>query len=213
MTGTTYAVKVHRVRISAVVDEMTNTISEVIKKKIEEENGGVEITEVGWLSKPDERKRYGSMLLRLAEEQNEITLLEKGLLDVAGESCIVEEWEVQKITDRTCFKCQKFGHLAMSCSGPIICGKCAEQGHSHRECLNSRMLCANCHGKHRANDSNRAAKPGAYVRSKTFGSKETWSQPQPPQNYVINSQFPPSQISNSATPMFATPTPPFVANE
>lgn len=75
LTGITYPVKVHRVRISAVVDETTNTTSEVTKKKTEEENGGVEITEVRWLSKPDERTRYGSMLLRLADEQNAITLL------------------------------------------------------------------------------------------------------------------------------------------
>ena len=40
--GTTSPVKVHRVWISAIVDEMTNTISELTKKKIEEENGGVE---------------------------------------------------------------------------------------------------------------------------------------------------------------------------
>lgn len=109
------------------------------------------------------------MLLRLADEQKAITLLEKGL----GESCMVEEWEVQKITDQKCFKCQKFAHLAGLCSGPIICGNCAKQGHSHRECLNSQILCANCHGKHRANDRNYGAKPGVYVRSRTLGSKET----------------------------------------
>ncbi len=96
-TGTTYPVKVHRVRISAVVDEMTNTVTESKKKKIEEENRGLEITEIRWLSKPDETKRYGSMLLRLADEQTAVSLLEKGLLDVAGEICIVEEWEIQKL--------------------------------------------------------------------------------------------------------------------
>lgn len=98
-TGTIYPVKVHRVRISAVVDEMTNTVIESTKKKIEEENGGLEITEIRWLSKPDETKRYGSILLCLADEQTAFSLLEKGLLDVAGESCIVEEWEIQKIAE------------------------------------------------------------------------------------------------------------------
>lgn len=96
-TGTTYPVKVHRVRISAVVDEMTNTVTESTKKKIEEEKRGLEITEIRWLSKPDETKRYGSMLLRLADEQTAVSLFEKGLLDVAGEICIVEEWGIQKL--------------------------------------------------------------------------------------------------------------------
>lgn len=37
-------VKVDRVRFSVVMDELTNTVHESTKKKIEEENGGVEIT-------------------------------------------------------------------------------------------------------------------------------------------------------------------------
>lgn len=36
------------------------------------------------------------MLLRLADEQAANAFLAKGLLDIAGEGCIVEEWEIQK---------------------------------------------------------------------------------------------------------------------
>lgn len=68
-TGTTYPVKVHRVCISPVVDEVTNTVHESTKKRIEAENKGLEISEICWLSKPDESKRYGSMLLRLVDEE------------------------------------------------------------------------------------------------------------------------------------------------
>lgn len=114
--------EVHRVRISAVVDELTNTVHESTKKRIEAENAGLEVTEVRWLSKPDERKRYGSMLLRLADEEAANALLSKGLLDIAGESCIVQEWEIQKAADRRTFKCQEFGHLATSCLGPDLRG-------------------------------------------------------------------------------------------
>lgn len=212
-TGTTYPVKVHRVRISAVVDEMTNTVIESTKKKIEEENGGLEITEIRWLSKPDETKRYGSMLLRLADEQTAFSLLEKGLLDVAGESCIVEEWEIQKIAEQRCFKCQKFGHLARSCTSPSICGNCAEKGHSHRECQNPRILCANCQGKHRANDRNCIAKPNAHIHPGTPSDRNIPSQAQLPQSYFTRSLFPLSQMPNPASPMFASPIPPFVVNE
>ena len=212
-TGTTYPVKVHRVRISAVVNELTNTVHESTKKKIEEENGGLEITEVRWLSKPDGKKRYGSMLLRLADEQAANSLLGKGLLDVAGESYIVEEWEIQKTAERRYFKCQKFGHLATLCSGPIICGNCAEQGHSHRDCLNLRILCANCQGKHCANDRNCTAKPGFYLRSENSTQKETTYQHPLSQNYFINSQFPFGRNVSTKTPMFDMPAPPLVANE
>lgn len=205
--------KVHRVRISAVVDEMSNTVHESTKKKIEEENGGLEITEVRWLSKPDETKRYGSMLLRLADEQTAVSLLEKGLLDVARESCIVEEWEVQKMAERRCFKCQKFGHLATSCTSASICGNCAEKGHSHRECQNPRILCANCQGKHRANDRNCTAKPNPRIRSTTPLDKITPSQAQPPQKFFIRSQVPLTQIANPELPMFASSIPPFLPIE
>lgn len=96
-TGTIiYPVKIHCVCISAVVDRITNTVHESTKKRTEAENEGLEITEICWLSKPDEKQRYGSMLFRLVDEEAANTLLSKELLDVAGESCIVEEWEVQK---------------------------------------------------------------------------------------------------------------------
>lgn len=105
------------------------------------------------------------MLLRLVDEEAAKNFLLKGLLDVVGESCIDEEWEMQKVADQRCFKCQKFGHLATLCTGPTICGNCAEEGHSHRECLNLQISCANCQGKHCANNRNCAAKSGLYLRS------------------------------------------------
>ena len=88
-TGTTYPVKVHCVWISGVVDKLTNMVYKSSKKKIEEENGG----------RSDRKKRYGSILLYLVDEQATNSLLKKRLLNIARKNCIVEEWEIQKIAD------------------------------------------------------------------------------------------------------------------
>lgn len=55
------------------------------------ENESLEITEICWLSKPNERKRYELMLFYLIDEKVANTLLSKELLDIIGKSCIVEE--------------------------------------------------------------------------------------------------------------------------
>lgn len=136
-------------------------------------------------------KDMGSMLLCLIDEKAANTLLSKGLLDVAGESCIVEEWEIQKVADQRCFKCQKFGHLATQCGGPTVCGNCAENGHTHRECLNLQSSYANYQGKHRANDRGCPAKPGSYLHSNLKPANKTSSLPQLELNHnpFIRSSF------------------------
>lgn len=66
------------------------------------------------------------MLFFLVYEEAANTLLSKGLLDITEESCIFDKWEVQKVADQKCLKCQKFRHLATLCVGPTICGNCAK---------------------------------------------------------------------------------------
>ena len=55
---------------------------------------------------------------------------------------------------RRCYKCQKYGHIADDCNGPVRCGKCAG-GHRTPECPASPappQRCANCTGAHQAGD-------------------------------------------------------------
>ena len=115
------------------------------------ENGGVEITEIRWLSRVDEGKRYGSIVVWLADKVAADNFLQQGLVEVRGESCIVDEWEIQSAAHKRCFKCQAFGHQAARCARPTLCGNCAEEGHSHKECINEISLSVSlrwCDTKH-----------------------------------------------------------------
>lgn len=154
------------------------------------ENGRVEINEIRWLSRVDEGKRYGSMVVRLADKEAADGFLQQGLIEVGSESCIVDEWEIQSAAHKRCFKCQAFGDQAARCARPTVCGNCAEEGHSHKECINENILCANCKGKHRANDKNCIAKANTFalhhdgfkvnrheVRARPDKSPVTWATP------------------------------------
>lgn len=46
-----------------------------------------------------------------------------------------------------CFKCQKYGHITLSCKDSEICGKCSDSTHGSAECNNS-PKCNNCDGNH-----------------------------------------------------------------
>lgn len=49
-----------------------------------------------------------------------------------------------------CFKCQRHGHIAKHCNGPVRCKVCAGS-HSHKDCTSrSHPRCANCDGSHPA---------------------------------------------------------------
>lgn len=49
-----------------------------------------------------------------------------------------------------CFRCQRHGHIAKHCNGPIRCKICSG-AHTHKECKSrAQPLCANCGGSHPA---------------------------------------------------------------
>lgn len=53
-------------------------------------------------------------------------------------------------TARQCFKCQRHGHIAKNCRGPVRCKICAGT-HSHKDCTSrTQPQCANCGGPHPA---------------------------------------------------------------
>uniref|UniRef100_A0A146QDP1 Zn-dependent peptidases, insulinase domain-containing protein n=1 Tax=Fundulus heteroclitus TaxID=8078 RepID=A0A146QDP1_FUNHE len=46
-----------------------------------------------------------------------------------------------------CFKCQRYGHIALVCKGKERCAKCGGE-HKYEECKGDQIKCCNCGGQH-----------------------------------------------------------------
>ncbi|GFU50694.1 uncharacterized protein TNCV_240821 [Trichonephila clavipes] len=55
-----------------------------------------------------------------------------------------------------CFKCQRFGHSQIACSGQLTCSRCASVGHSSADC-SLEQKCVNCSQPH-SSDSKQSPK-------------------------------------------------------
>ncbi len=137
---------------SEVLDSSTGRILDHAAIGISEENEGLMIGRIGWLSQPG--KKYGSMVLYLKEKSQVNTLLAKRFLDVGGEGedATTQVWEEGGKVEQRCFNCQKYGHVARTCKEMTVCGNYAETGHHHQDCMTTTPKCAICVGSHRAKD-------------------------------------------------------------
>ncbi len=106
------------------------------------------IAKLGWLSKRDSGKLYGSMVVYLASKSQADKFLKKGFFEVGGKSVYTDIWKEQNPGDRRCFNCQRFGHREQDCTRVKVCENCTANGHSHDQCDNSISLGVNCQGKH-----------------------------------------------------------------
>ena len=127
---------------SEVLDSSTGQILDHAATGISEENEGLMIARIGWLSQPG--KKYGSMVLYLNEKSHVNALLAKGFLDLGGESATTQVWEETGKVGQRCFNCQKYGHVARTCKEMIVDGNCAETGHHHQDCMTITPKCAIC---------------------------------------------------------------------
>ena len=194
---TFYPVRVDSVNASAVLDSSTGRILAKAATGISEENDGLAIGRIGWLSQPG--KKYGSMVLYLKDKSQVNTLLAKGFLDVGGESATTQVWEERGKVEQRCFNCQKYGHIARTCKEMTVCGNCAETGHHHQDCMIAIPKCANCGGSHRAKDHGHPPK-------EVLPSAQKGKQPESQRPIIMKSSFPTqavnpfhgSDINNSA---------------
>lgn len=135
---------------NAVLDMDTGRITPQAASSIGEENGGLAIGRIGWLSQPD--KKYGSMVVYLKNKAQADRMLARGFIKVGGESTTIQIWEEKGKGEQRCFNCQKQGHLARTCKKNTVCGNCAEVGHHHQDCLAIIPKCTKYGGNHRAKD-------------------------------------------------------------
>ena len=89
----------------------------------------------------------GSIRIQCTSQEDKAKILKEGLSF---------NFRKHKVDDyrqsgpRQCFKCQAFGHLASSCTGPMRCKNCSGD-HSHTDCKatsEETQLCPNCNGSH-----------------------------------------------------------------
>lgn len=103
-----------------------------------------------------------------------------------------------------CFKCQRHGHVAKHCNGPVRCKVCAGP-HSHKDCTSrSHPRCANCNGSHPASYGSCPKKKAATLAraiEQVQGKRPGRHDPPPNQEMVFTStnSFQTGQSSQTKT--------------
>jgi hypothetical protein len=141
-----FPIKVDGVNRLAVLDEH-NQLRPEITDKLGKENE-VQIAKLSWLSKKDNPKAYGSMVIYVTKGSDAKRLLHEQFFHVAGESGWTSAFE-RRPTPMQCYNCQEVGHKAFNCKKNQICAKCAQEGHHHKDCINDAIpKCVPCGGPH-----------------------------------------------------------------
>ena len=146
-----YPVKVDNVNRTTILDHDGNVLpgaAEVLGKE-----NGVHIAKIGWLSKKDGGKAYGSMVVYVTKGSEAARLLQEQYFHVAGESAYTRVFE-PRYGPQKCYRCQEIGHKAYSCTQPRVCAKCAQVGHHHSECQAVIPKCVTCGGPHESLSGN-----------------------------------------------------------
>ena len=141
-----FPVKVDGVNRCAVLDEHSQLRPE-IAEKLGKENE-VEIAKLAWLSKKDNQKAYGSMVIYVTKGSHARRLLQDQFFHVAGESGWTSVFKPFSGPTQ-CYNCQEIGHKAFNCKKSQVCGKCAKEGHHHKDCIDNAIpKCVPCGGPH-----------------------------------------------------------------
>jgi Zinc knuckle len=141
-----FPVKVDGVNRCAVLDEYSQLRPE-IADKLGKENE-VEIAKMAWLSKKDNQKAYGSMVIYVTKGMHARRLLQDQFFHVAGESGWTSVFKPFSGPTQ-CYNCQEIGHKAFNCKKTQVCGKCAKEGHHHKDCIDNAIpKCVPCGGTH-----------------------------------------------------------------
>jgi uncharacterized paraquat-inducible protein A len=107
----------------------------------------VHIAKIAWLSKKDAGKAYGSMAVHLTKNSEAKRLLDNQYFHLAGESAYTSVFSPREGPIQ-CYNCQEIGHKAFACKKPQSCGRCATQGHHHKDRQTAVMKCVLCKGPH-----------------------------------------------------------------
>ena len=141
-----FPIKVDSVNRCAILDEH-GQLRPDITEKLGKENE-VEIAKLAWLSKKDNLKAYGSMVIYVTKASHARRLLQDQFFHVAGESGWTSVFKPFSGPTQ-CYNCQEIGHKAFNCKKSQVCGKCAKAGHHHKDCMDDAVpKCVPCGGPH-----------------------------------------------------------------
>ena len=111
-----FPVKVDGVNRCAVLDEHSQLRPEVAEKLAKENE--VDIAKLAWLSKKDNQKAYGSMVIYVTKGSHARRLLQDQFFHVAGESAWMSVASPVTVTNlRLCCTTQLYRDLELSCTG------------------------------------------------------------------------------------------------
>ena len=125
---------------------------------------GIKIQRAVWLKKTKEtEKTAGSMIVWFEKAEHADTAITKGIMWKYE----LKTTEIFRSGFRTtqCFNCQRFGHIAKSCTVGSKCGQCAG-AHNTKECKGKHdARCSNCGRNHTAWDVRCPTKLAARARA------------------------------------------------
>ena len=144
------SVRIDHVHKSSVLEDPFSTKLKSDVTAELSEKWGVHTKSAQWLSgvKPD--KMYGSMVIRVPNREEAESLFGKHL-EIKGDVATPAPFTPAPGTAR-CFKCQKYGHVAIRCPNSPVCSICSGN-HHYSDCLpGAQAKCGACGGPHRAVD-------------------------------------------------------------
>jgi Zinc knuckle len=146
-----YPVRIDNANRTAVLDTDGNILAGAAEALGSENE--VNIAKIAWLSRKDSGKAYGSMVVYLTKSNDAKKLLDERFFHLAGESAYTSEL-ARRMGPIQCYNCQELGHKAFACQKAQVCGRCAESGHHHNNCLSGESKCALCGGPHESYSTN-----------------------------------------------------------
>ena len=100
-----------------------------------------------WLSKPNNGKAMGSLVIWLKNRFTAEHLLSTGRAVFGAYGALCSRY-IKDINDGPCYNCNTYGHMQRNCRKPTKCGICS-RGHNTRECTNKDAPhCPACTGPH-----------------------------------------------------------------
>ena len=140
-----YPIKVDNVNRLAVLDE-NGEIRAGVAETLSQENEKT-AAKIGWLSKRNIAKAYGSMVVYLTKGNDAGRFLREGFFHVAGESGYARICERRPRPEKR-YNCQEPGHKALQCKNAQKCARCANKDHRHSDCTATVLKCVPCGGPH-----------------------------------------------------------------
>ena len=145
-----YPIKVDNARRDGVLAPKGSLLPDIIESLGKEND--TPIAKVAWISKKDNGKAYGSMIIYLHRGSDANRLLQEGYFHINGESGFTNVFEKRPKPDQ-CYNCQGMNHKAYNCKKTAVCARCAVEGHHHDSC-NAPPKCIPCGGPHESYSRN-----------------------------------------------------------